>query len=103
MKKNINIDTSKIKTEIVRDLNTINENIDRIITYINKINDLKCMELVSEMEYLKKDMIKKKNMCNSYLKSFNSIAKDFDNLSLNIINKTKSIEKVNANSLISNK
>ena len=103
MNKVVIVDTSKVKGEIVKSFNEINENFNKMEIYLSKVKDYKCLDLVSDLDYLSKRINSSKIDCDDYTKKFNSIIKDFNNLSMIIVKKTAAIEKVNAASLMSHK
>jgi len=103
MNKNIIVDTSKIKTDVIKELTNMKDNFDKSVTYINKVYDLKCPELFSEMEILKRNLVEHSSNMDNYIKRMNSIIRDFNNLSTEIIKKSSIIEKVNASNIMTKK
>lgn len=103
MNKNYIVDTAKVKDNILKDLTSIKNGFDNSINLIDKINDLKCSEISSELSILKKSLVDSSKVTNNYIKRFNSIMKDFNNLSQEIIKKTSLIEKVNVSGIITKK
>ena len=98
--KNIIIDTSKINTDIIKEITLIKGNFNKANSYINKIYELKCPEYTSMLEYIKKDIFENIKISDEYISKMNKIMGSFNNLSKDIIKKTSSIEKINTSSLM---
>ena len=98
--KVILVDTSKIKTDIVKEITLIKENLNKANYYINKIQELNCPEFTSILEFVKKDVTENGKICDEYITRMNRITKSFNNLSTDIIKKSSSIEKINASNLM---
>lgn len=101
--KVIVVDTSKIKTDVVKQLTDIKTNFTKANYYISKINELKCPEFTSILDLVKKDISENNKLCDDYISKMNKVSKSFNNLSTDIIKKSSSIEKINASNLMSKK
>ncbi len=97
------VDTSKIKTEVVKQLTESKENFTKANYYISKIYELKCPEFTSILDFVKKDITENNKLCDDYISKMNKVIKSFNNLSTEIIKKSSTIEKINASSLMSRK
>ncbi len=103
MKRSVIINTAKINSESLRQLNELRDSFDKASIYFNKIYELKYPEILNDLDVLKKKLDSHKQICNSYIKSLNRIMKSSNEFTSNTIKKTSSIEKVNAHVLISKK
>jgi len=101
--KKIIVDTAKINIESLKQLNELKDSLDKATLYFNKIYELRYPEIISDLDYIKKNLDSHKQVCNCYIKNLNRIMKSFNEFTSNTIKKTTSIEKVNAHSLISKK
>ena len=97
------VDTSKIRTDVVKQLFEIKENFTKINYYMSKIYELRCPEFTGILDFVKKDIDSNIELCDDYIIKMNNILKVFNNLSTEIIKKSSLIEKINASSLMSRK
>ena len=99
----ITVDTIKIKTDIIREMEEVKNNFLKVNSYIEKIYELQCNQIYSELELIRRNTESNQILFQEYIDKVNNIIKEFDDISTEIIKETTSIEKINASNIMSKK
>ena len=99
----ITVDTLKVKTDIIREMEDVKNNFSKVNSYIEKIYELQCTQIYSELELIRRNAESNELLFQEYIDKVNQIIKEFDDISSEIIKETTSIEKINASNIMSKK